>query len=147
MPNPVLPKAAEVQLLGNLTAAGALLDGVKVHLYTADVLPSDAITLALLTEPTFTGYAPSTVVAWGAPLNQPGGGVYLEAPAKEFRCTADSAGDVVRGAYYSKDAVVGPPAVPETLIAVVPFEEPVAIAAVNDGLWHTPKFGYPDLSV
>lgn len=139
------PTSIEEALLG-LAVAGDFT-GAKVILFTdTDIAPGDVKKLAFadLTVPTFTGYASSAAITWGAAFIDLDGNVMQTANKVQFLCSADSPGALpVTGAAL----VDGAGAV---LLAVDLFlnpdgtPNPVTMESAGDALDYVPRFAFVD---
>jgi hypothetical protein len=136
-----IPRVAADTLLLDLTAAAAALDGCHVHLIAAPVVPGDATQLADLTEASFNGYAPSAAIVWNVPVNDPNGGMLVDAPGFQFLATDGLVPNLLYGYWIQQDRA-GPPAT-HKLISITLFPTPVAIGAANDGVFVVPTFHAP----
>jgi hypothetical protein len=77
------------QLLSDLTGVGLLLEALELRLWTAGPDPHPGQELADFTEPTFTGYAKKTALAWGDALWEGGKASIMSMdPVPTFTCTA-----------------------------------------------------------
>jgi len=142
-----LPTSIESDLLA-LAVAGDFT-GAKVMLFTdTDIAVSDIKGLVLgdLTVPTFTGYALSAAVVWGASFVDLNGNVQQTAQKVQFLCSADTPGALpVTGA-----ALVD--AAGTKLIAVDLFlksdgtPNPVTMESNGDALDYVPRFAFVDQS-
>lgn len=75
MANPVVQTYSyQSLLLAELVATGNLLDGAKLHLATSNAAITSTSVLADITEATWHGYAPATII-WGAVFINPSTGM------------------------------------------------------------------------
>jgi hypothetical protein len=98
--------------------------------------------LSDLTQPTLTGYAESSAVVWGAVgLDVAGNAYAVSTTTKQFVGPADVSGQNIAGWLISQPAAVGPPAVPETLLACGLFPNGIDLLDPLDQINLTPVIG------
>lgn len=119
--------AAQLTILGDLDAVGAILTGALLHLHTDDISPDKDTVAGDLTAPTYTGYA-TEAVTWNAPSEGPGETAEMVGTAGEFRPT-----DALGGAQTVWGASLRTAA--GALIAACRFTDgPYAMDDVNDAI-------------
>lgn len=95
-----MPLAIMKVILGYFFATGKDFAACVLHLQAAPLGPSPTLTKASMTEPTFTGYASQTAIAFGTPFNQPGEqGARSVAPTVPFICSGGTPSDTIYGWY------------------------------------------------
>jgi hypothetical protein len=131
---------AELQILSTLKATGAFLDGVKVKLFTAPQVITDATLLTDLTAPTFAGYADSAVLTWGTPYINDNQQAVVDAQKLQFTATGITTPETVYG--Y---AVVLPGVAPnpDTLKWLELFTLEQHMTEVGDAVSFVPQFVLP----
>lgn len=134
MPN-VYPDAQDLVVLNALAAADGYLDGAVVKLFQNDIVPTPATALGDLTVATFSGYAASAVLDWGAGFIDTDGVAKLAAASVNFLQTADTVVNTVYG-YY----VVGDPGGTPYLIFANRFTTPVHFSGPGLGINVDPEF-------
>lgn len=121
------------QLLTQVTTADleedGILVGAKIGLITNTNELGDKPLYADLDQPTFTGYAVSAAVAYGAPFIDEEQTYHVSTDLKQFQCSGGTPDESVTGAFL----YTGAPA-SEKVLAYEIFDTPVAIEAVGDGL-------------
>lgn len=81
-------------------AATVLMTDLKALLFTNPITPSKVLTLADLTEPTYTGYA-RQVVTLGAPARDPQRGIVAVAPGLTWQETTTPVSVIIYGVAYA----------------------------------------------
>lgn len=126
------------QALLALKAADGILEEPTLILFTNS--PSEenpAYAVGSLTEPTFTGYAAVTALAFGTPYKDDDGKWRMNAPSHDFIRTGGVVDDTIRGwAIVKADKT--------KLYALHVFPESVLLDAVGEGLTVIPSVTYPD---
>lgn len=120
-------RAAQLVMLGDLDAVGAILTGALLHLHIDDITPDELTAAVALNPPTYTGYA-TEAVTWLAPSLGPGNVAEMVGTAGEFRPT-----DAVGGAQTVWGCSLRTAA--GVLIAAARFTDgPYAMDAVTDSI-------------
>lgn len=119
-----------------LVASGGVEGGSYVNaivmLYTNVVtLPARGATVASLGEATFTGYARSSAITWGASLVNVNGVPFVTGDKKQFICTGTAVSNDVNGA-----AILD--ATGTTVLQVCPFGSTVSFAVPGFGIDFVP---------
>lgn len=103
----VVPTPQAEADLTALIAAGppaGRLNGVKVHLFQNNIVPTPATILTDLVEATFDGYAASAAVTWGSVVVDPAGNAVVYGDAKTFTMTGSTTPNTVYGYYVTNSA-------------------------------------------
>lgn len=108
-------------------------NGAKIGLFTDDITPSRATILADLHPPTYTGYALSAAVVWGAAFTNDNGAAEILGDGKQFPCTADSDEETVHGYYCANAAGTG-------LLWAERFDEPQTISQAGQNIFVLPRY-------
>lgn len=131
----VYPRHSDVAVLTELKTADNYLDGAKVSLFKADVVPDKDTVLADLTPADFSGYAQSAAVVWGTPYLDASGKATVQGASVQFTQTADTVSNTVYGWM-----LVGDPAGTPYLICAERFATPVTMTEASDGIVVAPAF-------
>jgi hypothetical protein len=123
----------------DLTTSGDFsgpLVGLKVALVAADFTPSAVLAWADLTEATFSGYAESAALTWGAAVLQPDGTWTTTAAEVRFTMTATTVTNTIYGlAVFQTVSSV------KTLAWTEKFASPIPIANIGNAVILAPQFG------
>lgn len=123
-----MPLAMMKIILAYFYAATKKFAACELRLQAAPLSPSPTLTLAVMTEPTFTGYAPQTAIAFGTAFNQPTEqGARSVAPTAPFICSGGTPTDTIYGWYLVDTGGT-------ELLLYVPLVSAVPIANVGDGV-------------
>lgn len=136
METPVVPNALRRAILAELVDVGNFLDGCCVRMFSNDVSPGPETVIGDLTECTFTGYAASSAIVWGAPYTDTLGVAHVTGGSKQFTQTADTVNNIAYGYYVTTTG--GSPA----LKYAVRFDEPVAFNGPGVAKVVVPDFPY-----
>lgn len=136
MPVPFFPNSSCVDQAAVLRTALALS---VVKLFKTGFVPQVTTVVAELdaNEADYTGYAPATITAWGAPYESTAGGVQITAPGVQFSLAADPAVGNSIGGYWIEKAG-------GDVVLIRQFDEPQAMAAALDGFVLTPTIVFPN---
>lgn len=89
------------------TAMLTKLSGAKLGAGQTVLTPSPSTIITDLGEASFIGYSESTIVIWGAPVNETDGTVTSISPAHLFRCTTTGAEQAINNIFVT-DGVASP---------------------------------------
>ncbi len=137
----VIPQATAKALIDALKATGQWLDALTLHLFVAPTTLRAGLVLTDLVEPTFPGYAPVALSAWGADWLDSAGNAGITAPSIQFTCTG-AADDSIKG-YYLTAGTGGSLALRHAELFP---GGPIGIARAGDGLIVLPSFTLPELA-
>lgn len=135
--NEVIGSTWLASILTQMTAAGGVLDGVKVHLFKNDIQLTPGVLVSQLIEADYTGYAASAELAWGAPFLTVTGDGKVVADNVQFQPTGTATACDVYG-YW-----VMPTVATTTPIQVVKFSSPVPMTGPLSAIIVTPEFTMP----
>lgn len=116
-------------------AAPTVLSAAKMMLGVAAITPNLRTVYADLSEATFTGYAQSATIVWGALVNESDGSPSSEAPSHLFRCTAGGTPNSIQS-FGITDGVVAPGT---GIIASAAIAPPIPIVNAGDGFSALPS--------
>lgn len=116
-------------LIDPTLAAPVKLAAAKQGLSAGDFTPNVATVYGDMTLPTFTGYAVSATIVWGAPLNEPDGSKTSLSPAALFRATAVPTPESIYGGFIG-DGVAAPAT---GILGSYKLDEPFPIQNPGDG--------------
>lgn len=109
---PEFMKGLKKEQLEAMIATGGALDGAVMMLFSNNVIPDEDTVIGDLTAASFSGYAVSDPLDWGAPyLDGDSGDWALSCPPVEFRSTSGS--PFVEGTVYG--AAIYVPGTPNVL--------------------------------
>lgn len=117
-----------------------LFTGAQLLLGTGTVSPSRDSVVGDLAAPTLTGYTP-LAVTWGAATYNPTTG-NIEAVGTavyQWDGPSDSTGQFVQSWGLNQPGAVGPPLIPQTLLAIGNLNAPVGLMSPTDALRLTIK--------
>lgn len=134
MANLIVPKTAQLTQLAELIAGD--LTGATLHLFSNDIAPDVDTIKTDLTECTFTGYAASAAIVWGAENQNAQGLAESIGDMKTFQCTGTAVTETAYGAYILS-AGGGTP-----LLAAWRFDNPKAFTGPTSVLGVVPVFTY-----
>jgi hypothetical protein len=141
-----MPSTARIAAVQEFIKAGNLLDGLKIKLSKVNVVLSDKTTLTDIggvgQESDFDGYAASTAIVWGPDVfyNSVGQAVVVGDNKSFQSATGQTKPQTVYSWFATKAALTGPPVVPEQLILMTQFDQPIPINNNPDGLVIQPVF-------
>ena len=122
-----------LDLLLNATNAGTpaltKLSAAKIGCGTTVLTPSPTTVIADLGEATFIGYAESTTIVWGLPVNETDGSVTAISPAHLFRCTTGGAEQAINNVFWT-DGVASPS---QGILGSAVVDPAISITNVGDG--------------
>lgn len=93
-----IPKAIKLDIVTGVIALADFV-GAILHLSTTNFTPNQNTVLADFTEATFTGYAASSAVTWGAAHLEPNGNAVSVGSAKTFTQTGTTITEIVYSWY------------------------------------------------
>lgn len=131
-------------LINATLAAPLLLAAAKQGLTTSVFNPAYNTAFSDMTEPTFTGYAESATVVWGAPVNEIDGSQTSLSPSALFRATAVPTPESITGGFVS-DGVASPGT---GILGSYKLSTPIPIQNPGDGFsvviaWNLGQAGAP----
>lgn len=145
---PIIPttfyyNAILVDAINPALAANTILADAKQGLSNASFTPSITTEFADTPAPAWTGYAQSATIVWGAPLNEPNGGVSALSPSNLFRATSVSSPENVYGGIVT-DGVASPGT---GILGSYRINPSISIQVPGDGLSVTVAWNLgPDIS-
>jgi hypothetical protein len=125
-------------IMTTLKSDSTTFSGAVVKLYSAPITVTPAVTLATLTEASFTGYVASTTFSWNGPASDEVGNAYLFGPQLTFICTGSTTLNTIYGAF-----AVGSGVDSVNLLWVEPFANAVPIANIGDYVAYSPQISLP----
>lgn len=113
--------------------AAGLFNGALIKLFQNDITPTKATALADLHVATFTGYANSSAVVWGAPLTDENGVTTVTGGSKQFTASDGVVPNTIYGWYATN-------AGGSVLLFSCRYDEPIEINSAADGVVVLPEF-------
>ena len=136
----VQPIASLKSQLDALIAEDGHLDAATVHLFTNNIVPDVDTVVGDLTQASFTGYAASSAIEWGAVYNVDGGKA-VQGDRKQFTASADVDPQVAVYGYYLMSGDVTP-----VYLGAERFDTPVYIRNSGDAVGVVPSFSVKNQS-
>jgi hypothetical protein len=123
-----LTKAAILKVFADLEAAGGLLDGLELRLFTAGPTPGPDVAYGHYTQATFSGYAPITALTWEIPSYEDGSAQVVSMdPVPIFNHSGGGTANDVEGFLLTTTA-----GAVTTLWYAEKFPEAITMAALGD---------------
>jgi hypothetical protein len=124
-------------MLATLSADSTTLEGKFVGLYTAlSASLGPNLTMANLTEPTYTGYARQALASWSAPYMSSSGRNAIIDSALHFTASDTVTTNVILGAFLGSSSVTGA----GTLEYIDPFPNGITISGPTTEITYVPEF-------
>jgi hypothetical protein len=128
-----VPKPIKLDIVTAIIATADFV-GAVLHLSVTNFTPNQNTVLADFTEATFTGYAPSSAVVWGAPFLDAAGDAVSVGSAKTFVQTGVGVVNIVYTWYL--ETALG------AYLCGGALDTPVNFAAMGDGVTLVPTFKF-----
>lgn len=132
-----LARASRVAALEGVVGTGGPADAGVLKLFINNPSITEDSVVADFTEPTFTGYAEISALAFGAVYQGPSGQLLATAPGGLFQRTGGAISEVANGYFIVDTAETG-------FVYAAYFDTPVSFAEVGDGVFLDATIGYGD---